>query len=196
MATTPLTSNQAWQALGQLWGLTLEGKDNTDTCAAAWRQRVACFSSKPANLALIRELNRPGIITLLGSNKSPVPVVLSGLTDQTALLRLGAQTHSVSLTVLAGLWRGDFATLWRMPDDYAEKIINGKARPAAEWLEAQFTKLPGTAAASQGSSLRDRIYAFQLASGLSPDGQAGPMTLMQLNRAVGLREPQLKTAQP
>ena len=187
------TPNQAWQVLGQSWGLALDG---SDPCAAAWQQRVACFNSKPANLALIRELNRPGIITLLDGNKRPVHAVLSGLTDQTASLRFGTQTHSVSLSVLAGLWRGDFATLWRVPDDYAEKVVNGKSRPLSEWVEAQLTKLPGTAVASQPSSLRDRIYAFQLASGLSPDGQAGPMTLMQLNRAAGLKEPQLKTAQP
>ena len=193
LTATTLTPNQAWQALGQLWGLTLDG---SDPCAAAWQQRVACYTSKPANLALIRELNRPGIITLEGSNKRPVPAVLSGLTDQTASLRMGTQTHSVSLAVLAGLWRGDFATLWQVPDDYVEKVVNGKARPTTEWLEAQLAKLPGTSVASQPSSLRDRIYAFQLASGLSPDGQAGPMTLMQLNRAAGLKEPQLKTAQP
>jgi general secretion pathway protein A len=193
LATTRLTPNQAWQALGQLWGLTLDG---SDPCAAAWQQRVACFNSKLANLALIRELNRPGIITLLDSNKRPVPTVLSGLTDQTASLRLGTQTFSVSLTELAGLWHGDFATLWRVPDDYAEKVVNGKAKPVTEWLEAQLAKLPGTAFSSPKPSLRDRIYAFQLASGLSPDGQAGPMTLMQLNRIAGLNEPQLKTAQP
>ncbi len=193
LTATTLTPNQAWQALGQLWGLTLDGND---PCAAAWQQRVACFSSKPANLALIRELNRPGIITLLDGNRLPVRAVLSGLTDQTASLRLGTKTHSVSLTILAGLWRGDFATLWRVPDDYAEKIVNGKARPVTEWVEAQLAKLPGSAVGPQSSTLRDRIYAFQLASGLSPDGQAGPMTLMQLNRVAGLREPQLKTPQP
>ena len=193
LTAATLTPKQAWQALGQLWSLTL---DETDPCTAAWKQRVACFNSKPANLALVRELNRPGIIMLVDSNKRLVPVVLSGLADQTAFLRLGAQTYAVPVALLAELWRGDFATLWRVPDDYAEKINNGKARPANEWLEAQLAKLPGNAAGSQPSSLRDRIYAFQLASGLSPDGQAGPMTLMQLNRAVGLSEPQLKTLQP
>lgn len=193
LAAATRTPQQAWQALGQLWGLKLAG---SDPCAAAWQQRVACFNSKPANLALIRELNRPGIITLLDSHKRPVQVVLSGLTDQAASLRLGEQTHSVSLAALAERWRGDFATLWRVPDDYPEKVVNGKARPVSESLEAQLAKVPGTTAASQQSSLRDRIYAFQLANGLSADGQAGPMTLMQLNRVAGVKEPQLKTANP
>ena len=193
LTVSAVTPNQAWQTLGQLWGLTL---DSNDPCAAAWQLRVACFAAKPANLALIRELNRPGLITLNDSNKRPVQAVLSGLTDQAASLRLGTQTYAVSLPVLAGLWRGDFATLWRLPDGYAEKVTNGKPRPVTDWLETQLIKLPGAADDSRLFSLRERIYAFQLAHGLSPDGQAGPMTLMQLNRATGLDEPQLKTAQP
>ncbi|MDH5338598.1 MAG: peptidoglycan-binding protein, partial [Rubrivivax sp.] len=34
--------------------------------------------------------------------------------------------------------------------------------------------------------------AFQRAQGLKPDGLAGPLTLMQLNRAVAVPEPHLQ----
>ena len=199
---TNATSQQAWQVLGQLWDLTLNSKN---PCDAARLQSAACFSSKPTSLALIRQLNRPGIVTLLGSNRQPVEAVLLGLTDQTATLRLGTQTHAVPLAVLAGPWRGDFATLWRVPDGYAEKggVSNsmgtgkaGQATPTTAWVETQLAQLPGTTTGLQTSSLPDRIYAFQLANGLSPDGQAGPLTLMQLNRAAGLKEPQLKSTPP
>jgi general secretion pathway protein A len=44
------------------------------------------------------------------------------------------------------------------------------------------------------AALRARMFAFQLASGLTPDGTAGPLTLMQLNHASGLPEPRLKTS--
>ena len=33
---------------------------------------------------------------------------------------------------------------------------------------------------------------FQLAQGLPPDGLAGPMTLMRLNRSAGVDEPSLE----
>ncbi|MBC7610001.1 MAG: peptidoglycan-binding protein, partial [Polaromonas sp.] len=49
---------------------------------------------------------------------------------------------------------------------------------------------------SPEAALRARIYAFQLAHGLAPDGQAGPITLMQLNRATGVNEPLLTTGKP
>jgi general secretion pathway protein A len=47
------------------------------------------------------------------------------------------------------------------------------------------------AAAGPGQPLRERIHAFQLAEGLPPDGLAGPMTLMRLNRVAGVDEPRL-----
>jgi general secretion pathway protein A len=40
--------------------------------------------------------------------------------------------------------------------------------------------------------LASRVFAFQLAQGLNPDGVAGPLTLMQLNRLSGVDEPQLQ----
>jgi len=39
--------------------------------------------------------------------------------------------------------------------------------------------------------LRARVAAFQMAQGLTPDGVAGPLTLMQLARAGGSDEPRL-----
>ena len=197
------TQNQAWQALGQVWGVVL---DDQDACRTALQQRVYCFNSRQTPLSLIRELNRPGIVTLFNDNKHPTYAVLAGLTEQTATLRLGSQTHTVSLTVLAEIWRGDFATLWRASEGYSEKTRKGKVTPATDWLAAQLARVPGTptaaSAAERGAqpaleaALRARVYAFQLAHGLTPDGQAGPLTLMQLNRATGVDEPHLQSRKP
>jgi general secretion pathway protein A len=42
------------------------------------------------------------------------------------------------------------------------------------------------------AALRSRLNAFQVAQGLKPDGLAGPLTLMQINRATGVDEPHLQ----
>ena len=202
LAATWPTQNQAWQALGPLWGVTLEDQE---ACRAALLQRVHCFSSKQTPLSLLRELDRPGIITLFDENSPPTYALLTGLTAQTATLRMGAQTHTVPLPLLAQIWRGDFATLWRAAEGYSEKATSGLALPASDWLAARLDLVPGTAAASTAkpgakppneAALRARIYAFQLAHGLTPDGQAGPLTVMQLNRATGVDEPHLQTPTP
>jgi general secretion pathway protein A len=44
-----------------------------------------------------------------------------------------------------------------------------------------------------GRPLRERVWAFQLAQGLPPDGVAGPMTLMRLSQAAGIDEPRLES---
>jgi general secretion pathway protein A len=43
------------------------------------------------------------------------------------------------------------------------------------------------------AALRSKVQSFQVAQGLKPDGLAGPITLMQLNRATGVDEPRLHT---
>jgi general secretion pathway protein A len=42
------------------------------------------------------------------------------------------------------------------------------------------------------AALKGWIHSFQLTQGLPTDGVAGPVTLMQLNRAVGIDEPRLQ----
>jgi general secretion pathway protein A len=196
LASTWPTQSQAWQALGPLWGVAL---DDPEACRAALQQRVYCFSSKQTPLSLLRELDRPGILTLFDGSSPPTYALLTGLTAQTATLRMGAQTHTVPLPVLAQIWRGDFATLWRAAEGYSEKATSGLAIPASDWLAAQLDRVPGTTAGAAepgekppAEALRARIYAFQLAHGLTPDGQAGPLTVMQLNRATGVDEPHLQ----
>jgi general secretion pathway protein A len=56
--------------------------------------------------------------------------------------------------------------------------------------QALLQALPG--AAEQGWS--EQVGAFQVLQGLPVDGQAGPLTLMQLNRAAGVDEPRLVLA--
>jgi general secretion pathway protein A len=59
--------------------------------------------------------------------------------------------------------------------------------PALEaWLAE---RLPEPA----GAPLASRVQAFQVAHGLRPDGRAGPMTLMQVQRVLGADGPPLRS---
>ncbi len=183
----------AWRELAPAWKLDLP---DPDPCAAAQRQQVQCFKSG-STLALIRQLGRPGIVTLQGENEKPVYAVLVGLTNQTATLRMGGVTQTVSLVSLAQLWRGDFATFWRAPEGYRNVVADGSAGPVVDGLAARLAKLQGDPAPAPNqrfdAAMHARVFAFQLAQGLKPDGIAGPTTFMQLNRATGVDEPRLLT---
>jgi general secretion pathway protein A len=171
--------NEAWRELAGAWNAdAIEG----EPCAALARQHLQCFT-KTLNLALIRELGRPGIVTLDAQQGTPSYALLTGLTRETATLRAGGTEQTVTLAALASRWQGEFATLWKAPPGYTPRETK------AETLDWIATRL----AVPNDSQLKSKLRAFQLAHGLPGDGLPGPMTFMQLNRAGGADEPRLNT---
>ena len=177
----------AWRELALRWNVAIgEG----EPCVAAALARLACFRSASGGLAVVRQLARPGLVTLRGANGAPVHALLVALDERHATLQVGARRYVLALPVLAGLWRGEFATFWRLPPgwrDRADGADGGADAPARAWLDTQLaaTGMPA------GRPLSERVWAFQIAQGLAPDGRAGPMTVMRLNLAAGVDEPRL-----
>jgi general secretion pathway protein A len=185
---------EAWQQMASAWNIA---PGSGDPCAAAERQQVRCYRTSTATLALIRQLDRPGVLTLRDAANRPAHVVISGLSNDSATLNIGGIAQTVPLVVLADYWRGEFATFWRPPPNYAGTIVDSRAG-AAPWVaEKLATALGDTGPVGQqldDATLRTWIHRFQLAQGLPSDGSAGPITLMQLNRASGVDEPRLQRA--
>ncbi len=181
----------AWQALGSLWGLSLPAME---PCVAAARQGVSCFRDAGSNLALIRQLARPGILTLYNDQGQSVRWLLVGLGRDSAELRVpGGESRTVSIASLTTLWRGEFATLWRMPPDYRPNARGADAEAAIAAVAARLAALPTATPATASEAPREVVAAFQLANGLKPDGKPGPLTLMHLNRVSGVDEPRLES---
>ena len=183
--------NEALRELAPAWKLSLA--DDGDPCLLAPAQQVHCHAGR-SNLALVRLLGRPGIVSLSDASGQPVYAQLTGLTAQSATLRMGGVAQTVTLGSFTRLWRGDFMTLWRVPPGYTVAAA-GKAAVPADWLAARLATAAGEASPGEVSvaALKPRIAAFQATQGLAPDGLAGPITLMQLNRATGEDEPRLQT---
>jgi general secretion pathway protein A len=183
--------DQAWRQLARTWGATAV---YGDACAALRRQQLQCYR-REMSLALIRQLGRPGIVTLDGLSTRPAYALLTSLGADSATLRAGDTEQIVTLPALATRWRGEFATLWRAPPGHTDRIADGEGGPDVDWLATQLAKLAGDVPPTGGqkldAGLKARVRAFQRAQGLPADGQPGAMTFMQLNRAVGIAEPRL-----
>ncbi|GAA6118475.1 AAA family ATPase [Acidovorax sp. FG27] len=212
LAAQPADDAGAWQALATAWAAAPPAREGSaaDACGAWLPQAgLRCWRTPRASLSLVRQLDRPVLLTLYpGGDAAPVAAVLRGLQGDVATLQ-GAQGRSVRLPVsaLAQVWRGELATLWRVPPGMAGRIDKGDpaelgdvaTQPTgAAWLDqhlpaAEDTPAPGAARGAALAERRARIHRFQLAQGLTPDGRAGPLTLMQLNRAAGVEEPRLRT---
>ena len=189
--------NVAWRELALAWQLNLSSPGD-DPCKAASGQQLQCFRSDGLTVPLLRQLDRPGIVTLNRVNGPPVYALLTGLGDQTATLQVAGNSHTVRLVSLGRLWRGEFATFWRPPPGYVAGLQSG---PVVEQLATQLAALEGAFAppmstvrpAVLDAALKARVRAFQRARGLDADGQPGPMTFMQLDSALNTHAPRLQT---
>ena len=183
--------HQAWVDLGAMWHAKLSAQTPCDDAAVA---HLACFRSADG-LSVIQRLGRPGIITLEDDQGQAVQALLTGLGPQSATVRLGNTTQTISLAALAKRWQGDFATLWITPPQYQRKLTPGAKGPAVDWLATRLASLHNEPAPPPkqpfDAELQGKVRAFQLTQGLKPDGVAGSTTLMQLNRATGVAEPRL-----
>ena len=193
------TEDAALRELLPLWKVNLSGPESVgDVCAAAQRSQVFCLRSK-SNLAVIRQLNRPGIVTLFDAKDQPHYALLTALTSQTATLRAAGVSRTVPLWALAAVWRGDFSTLWKAPADYRAMLQVGSVGSGVRQLAVQLAALQGqpppavplNGATVFDAAMKAKVDAFQVSQGLTPDGVVGPTTLMQLNRATGVDEPRL-----
>ena len=125
------------------------------------------------------------LLSLRDEHGNSVPTLLVGLDAHDALVEVGGRRQRLALTELAGAWRGEFTTFWRLPPGFAQAAADKTPPELSAWLDSRLPGAPGAATAT-------RIAAFQLAQGLAADGRAGPLTLMQLSRASGVAEPRLE----
>ena len=169
----------ATTALAAAWGLQAPAAD--EPCRAARTLGLACHEGR-LDLALLRRLDRPLLLSLDGDGGW---LLLHTLGAHTATVQGAGGEQRVSLALLQSRWGGAAAAWWRPP-----------AGDTPAWVLAQLVALQGpespAARVSPDEALRRRVFAFQVGQGLPLDGLAGPLTLMQLNRASGVDEPRLR----
>lgn len=197
MALPASDMNTAWQALASVWQHPVSA---SEPCESPEMKPWQCYRASKLSLVQLRQLDRPGIISLHHGAGEPVQAILLGLNAHSALLQVNGVRYKMGQVALAQLWRGDFATLWQAPEGYAPDLRDGARGPAIEALSEGLAKLDGyTLAATQSAAttldaaLRERVRNFQRTLGLTPDGQPGPLTFMQLARATDAKRVRLQS---
>jgi len=195
----------AWRELATVWHMPVES--GSDPCQTAAAQPLQCYRTTNLTVPTLLQLGRPGILTLQAEGAAPVHALLVGLGAQTATLQIAGQSHTVGLIALGRLWHGDFATYWKAPTGYGPVARGGSSGAAIQELSSRLDQLDGLAPRRAASALdakplvldealKARVRAFQRTAGLKADGQPGPLTLMQLEAAVGATAPRLLTPSP
>jgi general secretion pathway protein A len=186
----------AWRELLPMWGI--DGYSG-DPCTVAARHQVRC-ARFGATLPIVKSLARPGLVWLRDDSGRSTTALLVGLNEKRATLRAGDETLAVQTAALAKVWRGEFATAWRLPPGYVAVVAEGASGPLVDRLATQMASFAGEPAPAPGQTMDAELLAkvsrFQTAHGLPADGKAGPTTFMQLNRVIGIDEPRLAVDAP
>jgi general secretion pathway protein A len=186
--------NDAWRDLAAFWKVAVPATAG-DVCAATAPQQQPCFRFTTTTLATVRQLDRPGILTLRDASGKAAYALVTGIGPDSVTLRVGEASMKAPLGVLATVWRGEFSTFWQAPAGYTGPVQEGAAGAVVDRLATQLAAWSGqpapAAGAGFGTVLKARVSNFQRAQGLQPDGVAGPTTFMQLNRVSGVDEPRL-----
>ncbi|MBQ0935184.1 ExeA family protein [Ideonella paludis] len=159
-----------------------------DVCEQAVAQSLRCFRAY-GSTQLIRLLDRPVMLLLQDESGAKGQVLLWGMRPDQALVQHKDGQLWVRWIDLAPHWRGEFVTLWRTSEAWAQR----DDAAALKGIQAALRQLgvAPKAASGAGGEVSAAIYAFQAAQGLRPDGKGNVQTLMLLNRAMAVKEPRL-----
>jgi len=136
--------------------------------------------------ALLRVVDLPLIVELDPGNGGEVRyVLLRGMDEERVLFDLGGSLI-VGRTVFEEAWNGRGHLLWKDRESLVRSIGPGSGGPEVMRLQALLARsghFDGAVNGIYDDALKESVRAFQLASGLSPNGVVDPLTQVVLYNA-------------
>ena len=140
---------------------------------------------------IVRQLNRPAILTLTDREGESHQVVLTSVDDDAAEIAIGPRRFTLSLDEISDYWFGESLLLWRPPNGEAKSLQIGTRDPAVLWLRQSLGAIQGVTVANADSDLFDaalerQVRDYQRDRRLKVDGLVGQQTQIIINTDLGL----------
>ncbi|MDX8380744.1 MAG: AAA family ATPase [Ghiorsea sp.] len=196
----PTTASQqaAFIPVFQAWDITYNPEMNGDACAFAAQHQLLCLRQRD-NIGQVRNLNLPVVLTVSDKTGNTVYTAITGLKGTTANTTTQNAYAEISLAQLALQSFNDFTLLWKAPQDYQGPVRPGQQGTLVKFLAKQVNQALGQTWIGQPRTvyddmLKDQIKTLQRQEGLNPDGVAGPMTWIHINRLNHMPSPSLQVS--
>ena len=196
-----LDSVSAFQVLFGIWGRDYQPAAAPVACDWASEQGLGCLSRQGSRRSL-EFLDRPAMLQLQDEAGNTGFVVLRHLNGDTAEVALPSGNQMVSFASIERHWFGEYRVLWRLPEYLTGDGFYGNGGGEQLWIGARMMDLAEKHAGSRAESDRvkrmeaeEQIRWYQALRGLTVDGIAGAMTIIQINNDLEASIPRLKPLQ-
>lgn len=189
-STPASTREMAYQALFREWQAEHKPDDERGVCEQARAQGLRCREGGGGSISGLRQANKPAAVRLRDAKGGDYYATLTALNGEKATCVIGNGTKTFDVKDITSRWTGNYLLLWRVPSDYNEKLKPGRRGALVAWLDGRLALVHGRPARSGREQVYDegivrQVKEFQRTAGLTPDGIAGPRTIMHLVTAAG-----------
>ena len=196
-----LDSVSAFQVLFGIWGRDYQPAEAPVACDWARENGLGCLNRQGSRRSL-EFLDRPAMLQLQDEAGNTGFVVLRHLDGNTAEVAMPSGTQSVSFTSIERHWFGEYRVLWRLPEYMTGDGFYSNGGGEQLWIGARMMDLADRHSGSRSESDRvkrmeaeEQIRWYQALRGLTVDGIAGAMTIIQINNDLEASIPRLKPLQ-
>jgi general secretion pathway protein A len=185
--------SQAQIDLFNFLGITPNDKNNP--CINKKKVNYVCEKTQLHSWDELKDINRPGIMTLATPEKKWVYAVVIGLNENHLVLfdakaEKEQQQKIVLWTDIVERWNGDLIYVWSRPKDFEDRLELGDKSPLVTWVAEQFAKLDKQSSPLTREfftdKLKKRVELFQASHNIIPDGVFNAQTLRRLNEDLAI----------
>lgn len=176
----------AMRQLLALWSVDFDAAAG-DVCAQAESHGLSCLSQR-GSFGVLRQLNRPAVLTLTDDSGQTHAALLTRLDNETVELALGERRETFSLGEVSNAWLGQYLIIWRPPTGSPDSLRPGMRSAKVAWLRQSLAKLSGDDGDASladrqyfDDALESRVRDFQRRNRLTVDGLAGQQTQIIIN---------------
>ncbi|HYQ73239.1 MAG TPA: AAA family ATPase, partial [Gammaproteobacteria bacterium] len=126
----------AWTELLALWSVILPQSVKPDFCDYARQYGLLCMPGQ-GNWNILRQFDRPAILSLIDAEGRRVPVVLQHLDDSVAELMIGTDLYRLSVEQVDRYWYGEYLLLFQVPPGGSMYLKAGDRGADVDWLRRQ-----------------------------------------------------------
>lgn len=192
---------EAFTALFGLWGKSYERSANPIACDYAATVGLACLERQGSRRSL-EFINRPAILQLRDENGRTRQVVVERLDGDLAVIATPRGSQQVPFREIEDYWYGDFRVLWRIPEFMTGDGFYGDDSGQQLWIGARMMELAERLSSGEQEAARvkrmdmtEQVRWYQEKRGLTVDGIAGAMTIIQMNNDLADNIPRLVSAE-